>query len=326
MKDLPLLSVIVPVYKVEAYLDRCIQSLALQTYTNLEILLVDDGSPDGSGAICDRWAARDQRIRVIHKENGGAGQARNVALDEAKGELIGMVDSDDYLHPNMYAHLYSLMQGNVDIAECALAETFSDECILDDGKNSRAVEVSCREAMAYHIQDTMFNQTPPNKLYRRSVIGDIRFPEGNLIDDEFFTYKVIGNARRLVHSYAKMYAYRQQPGSAMHKTFSLRRLQGIQARRERLEYLKEKMPELAYEASVNLYFFCIYAKKMSMRYLKGEELSQAEAVIRQTVAELGPVGPSGSNARSVNFWLILSRISFDGVCRLQNYFDIKKEQ
>ena len=101
MKEMPLISVIVPVYRVEAYLDRCLESITGQTYRNLEIILVDDGSPDGSGAICDVWAARDSRIRVIHKENAGAGAARNTGLDVAAGEIVSMIDSDDYLQEHM---------------------------------------------------------------------------------------------------------------------------------------------------------------------------------------------------------------------------------
>ena len=132
MTDLPLISVVVPVYRVEKYLDHCIQSIAAQTYPNLEILLVDDGSPDGSGAICDRWAEKDSRIRVFHKQNAGAGAARNTALDAAAGELIAFVDSDDYLQPNMYAHLYGLMKDGVDIAECVIGLTENDNLPMDD--------------------------------------------------------------------------------------------------------------------------------------------------------------------------------------------------
>lgn len=243
MRDMPLLSVIVPVYRVEPYLDRCIGSIAGQTYENLEILLVDDGSPDGSGAICDRWAARDPRIRVIHKENAGAGAARNTALDLARGELTAFVDSDDYIDPRMYEHLYCLMGEDVDIAECEGVPAWSDDCPLDDGSEYELTKVSNVEAMSRHLAETMFTQVIWNKLYRRRVIGDTRFPEGNLIDDEFFTYRCLGSARTLVHSSSRMYAYRQQPGSVMHKPYSIRRLQGLEAHRQRLDYLRENMPE-----------------------------------------------------------------------------------
>ena len=109
MKKTPLISVIIPVYRVEKYLDRCLRSITEQTYRNLEIILVDDGSPDNSGTICDAWAARDSRIRVIHKENAGAGAARNTGLNVASGDVVSMIDSDDYLEIHMYEHLLSLM-------------------------------------------------------------------------------------------------------------------------------------------------------------------------------------------------------------------------
>ena len=114
MENLPLITVIVPVYRVEKYLDRCLESITGQTYKNLEILLVDDGSPDDSGKICDRWAEQDSRIRVIHKANAGAGAARNTALDEAKGSLIGFVDSDDL--PLAFVALAENGGGGADVA------------------------------------------------------------------------------------------------------------------------------------------------------------------------------------------------------------------
>ena len=195
-----LISVIVPIYRVEKYLDNCIRSIVEQTYQNLEIILVDDGSPDRSGEICDEWAAKDCRIRVIHKENGGSGAARNSGLEIARGDLIGIVDSDDYIAPQMYEHLYSLMDGEVDIAECGIVETELDDQRLDDGSKFCASVYSVDEAMLLHIRDERFRQTPPNKLYRSSAVGDSRFPVGTLIDDEFWTYRVIGNARKLVQT------------------------------------------------------------------------------------------------------------------------------
>ena len=109
MTQLPLISVIVPVYKVENYLDCCVQSIVNQTYSNLEIILIDDGSPDASGAMCDAWAEKDSRIRVIHQENAGGGAARNAGLDAARGERIAFVDSDDYIAPDCYQYMSTLV-------------------------------------------------------------------------------------------------------------------------------------------------------------------------------------------------------------------------
>lgn len=296
----PLLSVIVPVYKVEAYLEKCLQSLTAQTYSNLEILLVDDGSPDQSGAICDRWAEQDSRIRVIHQKNQGAGAARNAALDVAQGELIGFVDSDDYLSPQMYAHLYSLMEGDVDIAECEILETEDDSCPLDDGTGAEVHSYSGVEAMSLHIEDTWFRQTPPNKLYRRRVLEGVRFPVGNLIDDEYVTYRAIGASRRLVHSTARMYAYRQQPGSAMHKPYSLKRLEGIRAKQERLAFLEENMEALVPQAKNDLLMSCLYGMQGTLRNLTGEEKKQAEAFLYDALAALKEIpGDSSGGKRRV---------------------------
>ncbi len=319
MKDLPLISVIVPVYRVEAYLDRCLRSITEQTYRNLEIILVDDGSPDRSGDICDAWAAKDSRIRVIHKENAGAGAARNTALDMASGEIISMIDSDDYIEQHMYEHLYSLMQEGVDIAECVILETEQDDVPLDDGSEANIRICSREEAMGLHIRDEIFCQTPPNKLYRKSAIRDVRFPVGNLIDDEFFTYRVIGNARRLARSSARMYAYRQQPGSAMHKAFSLKRLQGLEAKVQRLHYLEEQMPSLVYEAKFDLFFTGMFLMQECLRSLSGEELQTARKYIHGVLKQITPLESNPAASRGKNILLKLGQRNFEGVCKLLNF-------
>ena len=125
----PLISVIVPVYKAEAYLEKSVKSIINQTYKNLEIILVDDGSPDRCGEMCDEFAKKDSRIRVIHKANGGQSSARNAALDIMAGDYVGFVDSDDWIEPNMYEHLYNLiLKNNAQISVCGL------QCDYDDGK------------------------------------------------------------------------------------------------------------------------------------------------------------------------------------------------
>ena len=314
-----MISVIVPVYRVEPYLDHCIQSIVGQTYQNLEIILVDDGSPDRSGAMCDAWAEKDSRIRVIHQENAGAGAARNAGLDVAQGALVSMIDSDDYLSPRMYEHLAALMQDDVDIAECALAQTESDDCPLEDGNGARVVYALKTDAMRLHIRDEMFCQTPPNKLYRRSTIGPIRFPVGKLIDDEFFTYQVIGRARRLAHTSARMYAYRQSPGSAMHKPFSLERLQGLDAKQLRLEYLRETMPELACEGEYDLFFSCLYAMQGSLKQLQGAHLEQAREKIQGILAGIVPLRPNPEAGKKKNLLVKVAQKHFEGTCRVLNF-------
>ncbi len=319
MMDQPLISVIVPVYKVEKFLDRCLASITGQTYRNLEIILVDDGSPDQSGVLCDRWAEKDSRIKVIHQRNQGGGAARNTALDIAAGELIAFADSDDYLEPNMYTHLYSLMEGDIDIAECGIAMTEADDLKMDDGSEFPAKTYAMEDAMRLHIRDELFCQTPPNKLYRRSTVADIRFPVGMLIDDEFFTYRVIGNARRLARSSCCMYAYRQQPGSAMHKPYSVRRLDGIQAKRQRLDYLRQRIPSLEYEAKLDLFLTCLYAMQGCLSCLSGEELAEARRILHGAVKEVTPLPIRKTLPRKKKALLFMAQISFEGVCRVLNF-------
>ena len=319
MKEMPLISVILPVYKVEKYLDRCLQSITDQTYRNLEIILVDDGSPDSSGAICDAWAAKDSRIRVIHKQNAGAGAARNTGLDAATGEIVSMIDSDDYLEMHMFEHLLSLMTEDVDIAECDICWTELDDLPMDDGSKAETGVYDVTDAMRLHIRDEIFCQTPPNKLYRRKTIGNIRFPVGNLIDDEFFTYKVIGNAKKLARSSACMYAYRQQPGSAMHKSFSLRRLQGLEAKQQRLEYLKNRMPSLQYEAKFDLFFTAMFMMQSCLRSLKGEELQQARSYIGSVLKEITPLEKNSEASVKKNLLLKLAQKNFEGTCKALNF-------
>lgn len=319
MSDLPLISVIVPVYNVEKYLNRCMESIVGQTYDNLEILLVDDGSTDDSGVMCDAWAERDERVRVIHKKNEGAGKARNFALDMAQGEFVGLVDSDDYLNLHMYAHLYSLLQQDVDIAECTIVLTDSDNAPTDDGSEAEVRYYTTEEAMRLSIREEAFCQTPPNKLYRRSTIADIRFPEGNLIDDEFWTYRVIGNASRLVHSSSRMYAYRQQTESAMHKPYSLKRLQGLDARLQRLEYLQKHMPAVEYEARKDLLFSCVFSMQSCLRYLAEDELVIARKKISGILEQITPVQADPHASFKNNLLLKAAQKSFENTCRVLNF-------
>ena len=319
MTDLPLISVIVPVYRVEDYLDKCIRSIAEQTYSNLEILLVDDGSPDASGAICDRWAESDCRIRVIHQKNAGAGAARNTALNAAEGDLIAFVDSDDYLHPNLYAHLYGLMKDGVDIAECEIGITETDDLSMDDGTGAKVLICDTEEALRLHIQDEVFRQTPPNKLYRRSCVGDIRFPEGNLIDDEFFTYKVLGNAKKLAHSDACMYAYRQQAGSAMHKPYSLRRLQGLDAKCQRLSYFEQCFPGLVWDAKADLLMTCVGAMQGCLRSLKGEEMEAARKKINGILTQITPLETPEGTPTKRKLLLKAAWSHLEGTAKILNF-------
>lgn len=313
------ISVIVPVYKVEPYLDKCVQSIVNQTYRNLEIILVDDGSPDRCGEICDAWAAKDSRIKVIHQKNMGGGAARNAGLDIATGAWISFVDSDDYIAPFMLEYLHSLMDRETDIAECSHMDVTGDDALFPGGPVSISFW-DTQSAMEAHIRDRFFRQLIWNKLYRRDVIGDIRFPVGTKIDDEFFTYRVLGNAKRLVLSNRVCYAYRQQPSSVMHSLNMPARLQGLNAKTERCDYLRERFPELLATARAELWFSCLYNGQLILRQCQQDQRTEALGALRKIIKNYPLMSFSGTTKERI--WLALARVSFTGTCRLRNLLGI----
>lgn len=319
MDKLPLISVIVPVYKVEAYLDKCVSSVAEQTYNNLEIILVDDGSPDNSPAMCDAWAEKDNRVRVIHQKNAGGGAARNAALDIAQGNLIAFVDSDDYIAPDMYMHLFSLLDQGADIAECGHINVTDDAAVFQEC-GSKAQKYTVEEAMHLHIQDTAFRQLIWNKLYRREVIGDIRFPEGKKIDDEFFTYQVIGNADTLIRSGRICYAYRQQANSVMHSIGATRRLQAVEAKIHRQAYIESNFPALIALNLKNLWFTCLYQGQLSLREMDKREAKSAIHYL-ESVLDQHPVEFAECTIKE-KLWFMLASKHFEATCHIRNFLKI----
>ncbi len=314
-----LISVIVPVYRVQAYLDRCVQSIVDQTYQNLQIILVDDGSPDDCPALCDAWAEKDSRIRVIHQQNSGAGAARNAGLDAATGDCIAFVDSDDYLDPGMYDHLLELLARDVDIAECGYVRTGGDGAVFS-GETGPAMACSTREAMGLHIRNQGFQQVIWNKLYRRGVIGAIRFPVGKQIDDEYFTYQVLGNARKLVRSDRVCYAYRQQTGSVMHRLSPAGRLQAVEAKAQRHEYLRRHFPDLEAESALDLKFSCFFQAQRLFAEAPGERefLEQIRSFYRETPVRTGALEIPWKH----RLWLALGDRAFSLTCWLRNLLRI----
>lgn len=314
----PLISVIVPVYKVEPYLDKCISSIANQTYTNMEIILVDDGSPDNCPAMCDAWAEKDSRIRVIHQKNQGGGAARNAGLDFASGGLIAFVDSDDYIAPDMYAHLYELLKAGADIAECSYVEVAGDDAVFARGYETHSYTV--QEAMEEHIRDRVFRQLIWNKLYRRHVMDGIRFPTDKKIDDEFFTYRVLGNANTLIHSTKVCYAYRQQSESVMHSMPIIKRIQAVEAKTQRHTYIKNHFPELTDLSARDLWFTCIYQGQLALRALDAGAVRSTMADLT-TVLKGTPIPMQACNAKE-KLWIILARKDIRLACRVRNILKI----
>lgn len=211
------ISVVIPVYKVEKFLERCLQSVVRQTYNNLEIILVDDGSPDECPKICDNWAIKDNRITVIHKENSGLSGARNAGINIATGKFISFVDSDDIIAPNMIEFLYkSLIDTNSDIAITSMVQ-FYQETPLFLEKNK--ILSDCTEKILLEIMYKSSHWEACGKLYKKSLFDyGLKFIEGKLYEDLHFTLRVFAEANKAVFCDNAMYGYYQRNDSIMGKT------------------------------------------------------------------------------------------------------------
>ncbi len=207
-------SIIVPVYKVEAYLDECVVSLVEQTCKDIEILLIDDASPDSCPQMCDAWAKNDSRIRVIHKENGGAASARNAGLDAAMGAYICFVDSDDVVEPTFVEQLLvALRRSDADIAVCGF-ELWSRKTSQIAAGLTEPGTYSCQDYLRRFLSDWSCSLIW-NKLYRREAVGDLKMEEGHRVDDEFFTYQVAMRSNCVAVCGHVLYRYRLRASSVM---------------------------------------------------------------------------------------------------------------
>lgn len=251
----PLISVIVPVYKVEDYLGRCVESLLAQTYENLEIILVDDGSPDNCGKICDDYAARDARVRVIHKENGGLSSARNAGIDVARGEYLGFVDSDDWVDEHTYEWLLDMaLTENVKLV-CAGRYDYSSW----SGEKTVGLCPARREVISgEELSKRIFlwdnvDSAAWDKLYHRSLFREIRYPLGVVSEDLPVTYRIALDAGRVGMLDKPVYYYFHRDGSITTAAFSVKSLQPSAHTEKILEYIQKEHPSLAdYAASFHV--------------------------------------------------------------------------
>lgn len=254
-----LVSIIVPVYKVEKYLEKCVNSILNQSYKNIEVILVDDGSPDSSGELCEKLRKEDSRIIVLHKVNGGLSDARNFGLQYAQGSLVMFVDSDDYIHPNMVETMYKKMKfDESDLVIC-------DFCKVDqlgnfiENKNGKKVEskvVNSDEMLDILCNEDGWRFVPAwNKLYKREIWEELLFPKGKLHEDEYIIHEVIEKSKKISLIDDKLYYYVQRNGSIMDNITDRNRLDGTEALLERTEFLLEhnkiKQAAFCFEGAVN---------------------------------------------------------------------------
>lgn len=237
---MPQISVIVPVYRVEAYLDRCVNSILCQTFEDFELILVDDGSPDSCGQMCDGYAARDPRIHVIHQENAGLSAARNAGIDWVFGssdsQWLTFIDSDDWVHPEMLQRLLEAAQSQgVSISVCGYGETEGDDPTVD----SETLQAERWSPKSFY-QERFVNATVAwGKIYGRSCFSQLRYPVGKLHEDEFVTYRLLFAQEALAVVPAPLYAYYKNPGGITRKTWSPKRLDAWEAYEQQIAYFQK---------------------------------------------------------------------------------------
>lgn len=252
MMNHPLISVIVPVYNVERYLIDCVDSIITQSYENLEIILVDDGSTDNSGIICDSYLSKDARVRVIHQDNRGLSAARNSGIDISKGEYIGFVDSDDCIHPEMYGRLLKdIIDYDVLLSFCQF-KRFKDGGLIEEPSLNK-------NASLYSPHDVIYESLVGErwweawtKLYHRSLFSSLRFPEGRTNEDYAIMMFIYDLCEKVAVNWNHLYFYRLREGSITTSSINSHKFDQIQNSQEVLSYMKEHYPDCVQPAEAIL--------------------------------------------------------------------------
>ncbi len=257
---MPKISVIVPVYKVEDYLDRCVKSILAQTFADFELILVDDGSPDNCPAMCDEWAKKDNRIIVIHQENGGLSAARNAGIDWAfansDSEWLSFVDSDDWVHPCFLEYLYRAVCDSGCLISICDVDTIST-----DSTEFLTLEYSTAtfDSMEFYLNDKgLLNTVACNKLYHKSIFKDIRYPVGKIREDEFVTYKLLYKTKSVIFISSALYLYFQRNDSIMNNPSPKNTTDCILALLERIEFWRKHNETIVFESTVSSCFSLCY--------------------------------------------------------------------
>lgn len=318
-----LVSIIVPVYNVEEWLDRCIQSLVTQTYQNLEIILVDDGSTDASPVICNEWMKKDDRIVVLHQVNSGPSAARNAGIDFAKGKYVSFVDSDDWVDSRFIEILHQIMiDSQCDLAECGVFETSGES---PESSYELTAEINSKsEAMQAHLADTRYTCVVWNKMYRHEIIDFIRFPDGRLHEDLFWTYRVINECETLAHTRAPLYYHFHRKDSITGNQHSLARIADLsEGGFQRLQFLIKYYPELADIARIkycsqNFWFIQLIIRK----HMKNGDVCISQILNRIHSMGISWIFHSNTAKMKEKVWLSLFYFFPTLICVLRNAMKI----
>lgn len=278
----PLISIVIPIYNVEAYLKICIESVLVQTYTNIEILLVNDGSPDNCGKICNEYALIDNRIKVIHKENGGLSDARNIALDIIEGEYVTFIDSDDSVAPDYIETLYNLIKEyNVTLSISGFIHVYEGkEENKIDGKSLSKGFLSAFNAIETMFYQNKFETSAWGKLYKKELFGnEIRYPKGLLYEDLPTTYKLILKAGNVAYTNKRTYYYLLRKDSIQCSKFNTKKLDILKVADMMLENIQNNYPSLSNSLKCRL--FSSYLNV----FLQTEKGSEFETVLWKRIVK-----------------------------------------
>ena len=314
-----LITIIVPVYKVEDYLERCIESIINQTYNNLEIILVDDGSPDNCGKICDEYQIRDKRIKVIHKENGGVSAARNDGIAASTGQYIAFIDSDDYIKKEYIEKLYlNLKKNNCDISICSYVET---------NDNTYPVEKNKEETYIYNSEQVMEKIMYQReiytsvwcKLFKKELFGNIVFPtESNIGEDLATVYKLITKSKKIVYSREKNYCYFQRNNSLIKSRFKKQRMNCINYVYQIVDFVKSEYPYILPAAHNRLFMEAIFIIIQIPKKEYKDEYQQLKGIIKKYRKEVL------KDKKSKKGYRIIALASYSGIGIIKIIFKLKK--
>lgn len=293
MEEKDLISVIIPIYNVQDFLPSCVDSVLSQSYTNIEVILVDDGSPDGCGKICDEYKNKDSRVKVIHKMNGGLSDARNAGIENCNGEYLCFIDSDDIIHKDYIKCQYEqIMLTHSEMSVCLFSKFFEED------------KIECAETENVDIQELDNNQlilkifeknnihfiSACTKLYKKSLFDNLRFEVGRLHEDEFIVFHIFSRCQKAVFVNAPLYFYRERPGSiTMTKTYKEKNLDGFYSIQACYEFfVGTKYEQLALNRLINsiAYIYCAAKNRKADKKILKFLLDQYKKYYKSNKAKL----------------------------------------
>lgn len=322
---MPLISIIVPVYNVEKYLDACVESIVNQTYRELEIILVDDGSPDRCPEMCDEWAKKDSRINVIHKENGGQGEARNFGMEIAKGDYIGFVDSDDIIRPEMYENLLKEISAHdADMVQCAMFRynEFPLNAFPDKDEQITVWEFTPAEAVRRLMTDELITSTCPSVLMKSETAKKIPFDLGMINEDVMWIYRALRESEKIIVTNEKLYGYYQREGSTMNCVYTEKKLDSLKALRMRADSIKKDFPQLSALAEKAYTGGCMYNYQTVCRLPDSEEYNEIKKKLHNMFLNSDLSLSYSAASQKYKIWYKMFKKFPDLTCKIRNKLKI----